>query len=198
MDVFCYIRYNEDIIHLLYFYISMNEFKALYEFIDLAQKNRKYPINTAQGRRASLKLFETVLHADELESLSLIEERMKEIYLSLISSHKDRFSIQSLNTYKSRFLKVVQDYKKYGVDAQSIAKWEVKNRKSKVKGDKIDNKIDSKKDENLSSLSLSINRSVHKIQISLDDNKVCSLELPTRISKKDVSVIIKIINSFSD
>ncbi len=194
MDVFCYIGYNKDVNHLLYLYIPMNEFKALYEFIDLAQKNRKYPINTAQGRKASLKLFETVLHADELESLSLIEDRMKEIFLSLISSHKDRFSIQSLNTYKGRFLKVIQDYKKYGIDAQSIAKWEIKTRRNKIK----DGKIDSKKDENLSISSLAPNRPVHKIQISLDDNKVCSLELPAKISKQDASIIIKIISSLSE
>src|SRR5579863_6313232 len=133
----------------------MKKLNSLYEFIALAQKNRKYPANTAHGRRAALKLFETVLHPDELESLDLIEERMKEIYLSLISAHKDTFSIKSLNTYKGRFLKVIQDYKKYGTDPEALANWEVKTRKYK------NNKKDSTKDINLSHASSTIHRYVH-------------------------------------
>src|SRR5438309_906563 len=125
----------------------MNTFKELYEFINLAEKNRKYPANTAHGKRAALKLFETTLHPDELESLELIEERMKEIYLSLISKHKDAFSIQSLNTYKGRLLKTIHDYKKYGHDHKAFAQWEVKIRKQKNK--------DSKKDIPISNISSS-------------------------------------------
>src|SRR6266849_6430819 len=107
----------------------MDKLKALSEFISLAEKNRKYPANTAHGRRAALKLFETVLHPDELESIDLVEERMKEIYLSLISRRKDNFSIKSLNTYKGRLLKVITDYKRYGTDTQAFANWELKPRK---------------------------------------------------------------------
>src|SRR3989338_3031270 len=116
----------------------MSEFNKLYEFINLEKKNRKYPTNTAHGRRAALKLFETVLHPDELESLDLIEERMKEIYLSLISKHKENFSIKSLNTYKGRFLKVIHDYKKYGINPDLFANWEAKLRKYKNKDIPVD------------------------------------------------------------
>src|SRR3989344_5652826 len=140
----------------------MNEFNNLYEFINLAQKNRKYPANTAHGRRAALKLFETALHPDELESIGLIEERMKEIYLSVISKHRDTFSIQSLNTYKGRLLKVIQDYKKYGTDPQAFTRWEIKLRKQKNKAILPDNI----KDTSVSSPSFAINRHVYKIQIS--------------------------------
>lgn len=170
----------------------MNEFKMLYEFIGLAQKNRKYPNNTAQGKRAALKLFETVLHPDELESLDLIEERMKEIYLSLISRHKDSFSIKSLNTYKGRFLKVIQDYKKYGANPETIASWEVKTRKSK------DTMQDSKKDMPISNVSLPTHRPVHKIKITLGDGQDCAIELPAKLTKEDASIIAKIIGSLVD
>ncbi len=172
----------------------MDEFQQLYEFITLAQKNRKYPANTAHGKRAALKLFETVLHPDELESLDLIQERMKEIYLSLISRHKDEFSIQSLNTYKGRFLKVINDYKKYGTDPQAITRWEVKNRKQKNK----EIAEDIIKDNTLSNLSLSINTPVHKIKISLRDGQECTIELPAKLAKEDVSIITKIIGSLGE
>ena len=70
----------------------MEILNELHQFVDMAEKNRKYPPNTAQGRRAALNLFETVLTQDEKESLDLIQERMQEIYLSLISKYKDSFS----------------------------------------------------------------------------------------------------------
>jgi site-specific recombinase XerD len=169
----------------------MDEFNALYHFINLAQKNRKYPANTAQGKRAALKLFQTVLHADELESLDLIKERMKDIYLSLISKHRENFSIQSLNTYKGRFLKVIEDYKKYGSDPEALAHWEAKIRKYKPK----DMLQDTQKDILISNSSLPIHRHVYKIKITLEDGQECSIELPARLTKEDVSIITKIIGS---
>src|SRR3989344_2553821 len=172
----------------------MSEFNKLYEFINLAQKNRKYPTNTAHGRRAALKLFETVLHPDELEDLDLIGERMKEIYLSLISKHKDAFSIKSLNTYKGRLLKVIYDYKRYGGDHEAIARWEVKLRKHKDKNVLIK----GNKDITISNISFPIHRHVHKIQISLESGENCSIELPKKITQEDISIITKIIGSLAD
>ena len=171
----------------------MNEFNSLYEFINLAQKNRKYPANTAHGRRAALKLFETVLHLDELESLDLIEERMKEIYLSLISKHREAFSIKSLNTYKARFLKLIKDYKKYGTNPQAIAGWEIKVREYKSK----DIISDNKKDTNLSRSSSPLHRPVYKIQISLSDGANCIIEVPAKLTQEDISIITKIIGSLA-
>ncbi len=170
----------------------MNEINKLYEFIKLAQKNRKYPANTAHGRRAALKLFETVLHEDELESLELIEERMKEIYLSLISKHKDTFSIKSLNTYKGRFLKIIQDYKKYGINPQAFAHWEVKPRKYKNPAQ------DSSKDSIISNVSSPTHRHVYKIKITLMGGQDCTIELPAKPTKEDTSIISKIINSLAE
>lgn len=169
----------------------MNEFNALYEFIALAEKNRKYPANTAHGRRAALKLFETVLHPDELESLDLVKERMKEIYLSLISTHKNTFSIKSLSTYRGRFLKVIGDYKKYGTNPETIAAWEIKPRRYKNK----DTSLYNEKDMHLSNVSLPIHKHVHKIQISLQDGSSCTIEVPARLTKEDVAIITKIIAS---
>lgn len=172
----------------------MNSIKDIHDFINLAQKNRKYPPNTAHGKRAALKLFETVLHADELESIDLIEERMKEIYLSLISKHKETFSIQSLNTYKGRFLKTLQDYKRYGTDPQAFSRWEAKARHYKNK----DIKEDTKKDISLSEVSLPIHSAVHKIQITLSSGQSFIMEIPSNLNREDVSIITKIIASLAN
>ena len=172
----------------------MDEFHLLQEFISLAQKNRKYPANTAHGKRAALKLFKTVLHPDEIESINLIEDRMKEIYLSLISKHKDNFSIKSLNTYKGRLLKLINDYKKYGRDPQAFTQWEAKLRRQKNK----DSIVDIKKDISISKISHPIHRRVYKIQIFLEDGLACTIELPSKITREDASIITKIIGSLVD
>lgn len=170
----------------------MNTIKSLYEFINLAQKNRKYPANTAHGRRAALKLFETVLHPDELESLPLIEERMQEIYLSLISKHKETFSIKSLSTYRGRFLKVIQDYKKYGTNPHAFGIWEAKPRKYQTKAK------DNIKDIDISNISSPIHRHVYKIKITLENGQDCVIELPANPTKEDTIIIGKIIESLAN
>ena len=166
----------------------MDQINLVYEFIDLAEKNRKYPANTAHGRRAAVKLFETVITGDERKSLDLIQERMKEIYLNLISKHKEGFSIKSLNTYKSRFLKVIQDYQRHGTNPDAFNHWETKQRKYTVKNIK-----DSKLDIDIHNLSFPIHKGVHKIQISLEGDQMCIIETPN-LTKKDAIKVKEFID----
>jgi len=168
------------------------ELQKLYEFIDLAEKNRKYPANTAHGRRAALNLFDTVLTQDEKESLTLIQERMKEIYLSLISKHKDVFSMASLNTYKGRFLKVIEDYKRYGVNPDNMVHWEAKPRGYTVKSIK-----DGPKDTHIHNLSFPIHKGVHKLQVALEGGGMCTLEIPTHLTVKDAAKLKRLIDSLT-
>lgn len=175
----------------------MNTVKDIHDFINLAQKNRKYADNTAHGKRAALKLFETVLHPDELESIELIEERMKEIYLSLISHHQNTFSIASLNTYKGRLLKTLSDYKRYGKDPDSFARWETKERKKKDKDTTASIKKDEIKDISRKDISSSINSTVYNIKVTLQNGQDFSMELPQNLTNQDLEVITKIISSFT-
>lgn len=166
-----------------------DEFLKLHEFVDLAEKNRKYPANTAHGRRAALKLFDTVLNPDERESLDLIQERIGEIFLSLISKHKDAFSIASLNTYKGRFLKVIQDYKRFGIKPESIAHWEAKPRQY------IQRQKDTNKDTSIHNLSFPIHRPVHKLEIALETGETATIETPIDISPRDITRIKHILDA---
>lgn len=170
----------------------MDEFNKLYEFVDLAKKNRKYPANTAHGRRAALKLFDTVVTPDERQSLKLLEERMNEIYLNLISKHKSSFSMKSLNTYKGRFLKVIQDYKRYGKEPDAIVHWEAKHRKYTVRDIK-----DDTKDTSLHNLSFPTHKGVHNFQIALDSGAVCNIETPPKITTEDAQRIKNIIEALT-
>jgi site-specific recombinase XerD len=89
-----------------------DKFINLYDFVDFARANRKYPDNTANNLKSTLKIFEKELNAEELKSIDMVKDSIEEIFRSLVIAHKDK-SIVSLNTYKARLLKVIKYYKKY-------------------------------------------------------------------------------------
>lgn len=166
-----------------------DEFSKLYDFVELAEKNRKYPTNTAHGRRAALKLFDTVLHADERESLDLIQERIDEIFLSLITKHKQSFSVQSLTTYKGRFLNLIKDYQRFGKKPDSLTAWQAKNRPY------VQKQKDIIKDTSLHSLSLPNHRAVHKLEIALESGEIATIETPATITPQDINRIKHILEA---
>lgn len=102
----------------------MNTFKfeTLYDFLNKAVKSRKYAESNASGLRVALKLFEAELNEEELNSLDVFKKNIEQIYQNVFSKNKN-FSAGSLATYKSRVLKVVNDYEKYGQDATKMANW---------------------------------------------------------------------------
>ena len=97
----------------------MDKFINLYNFIDFAKANRKYPENTANNLKSAVKIFEKELNSEELKSIDMVEESIGEIFRSLVIAHKDK-SIVSLNSYKARLLKVIKDYKKLSEDIYYI------------------------------------------------------------------------------
>lgn len=101
----------------------MQEFKVLYEFIDRAVKSRNYPENTANGLKSALRLFEEELEEEEKGSLEKVKSNINQIYRDVYNKHGDRFSSASLETYKSRILKVLGDYEKYGKDPVKMSSW---------------------------------------------------------------------------
>ncbi len=180
----------------------MKKFNELYSFIDFAKGNRKYLENTANNLKSALKIFEKALTDDESDSISLFEDRIEEIFISVINNNKDK-SIVSLNTYKARVLKVLSDYKKYGADPAKINKWFVKTRNSLPAGRQahqftgvFNNK--DKSDKEKINLSNSINTSVynmHKIELSLRPNVSSVIIIPRDISAKEAKMIKDIIDS---
>ena len=169
----------------------MDKFINLYDFIDFAKANRKYPDNTANNLKSALKIFEKELNAEELKSINMLEDSIGEIFRSLVIANKDK-SIVSLNTYKMRLLKVIKDYKKYGAEPSKMQNWITKTKKSTpllIKKDKPDKKKIS--------LSNPINTPVencHKIDLSFDCGNA-QISIPKNISAKEAKTIKDIIDS---
>jgi len=103
----------------------MKSIKELYEFIEVATRNRKYPASTAQGLRAAVKLFDSELNDDERDSIDKVKANLDQIYQSVFAKNKN-FTAASLATYRSRLLKVINDYEKYGTDPTKMANWNPK------------------------------------------------------------------------
>lgn len=171
----------------------MDKFISLYDFVDFAKANRKYADSTANNLKSALKIFEKELNTEELKSISMVEDSVGEIFRSLVIANKEK-SIVSLNTYKTRLLKVIKDYKKYGVDPSKIQNWITKKREPASILIKTD-----KQDKKKIILSNPINTPVdnlHKINLSLDCGNVQIL-IPKDINKKGTEMIKNILDSLT-
>jgi len=171
---------------------NMNKFISLYDFIDFAKANRKYPASTANNLKSALKIFEKELNAEELKSIDMVKDSVEEIFRSVVIANKTK-SIISLNTYKARLLKVITDYKKYGVDPSKIQNWKAKTRKSppllinKDKTDKIKIKLSSPVHTPVYNL--------HKLELALRPDANFTLLVPRDISTEEAKKIKEILDS---
>lgn len=172
----------------------MNKFSDLYEFIDFAKGNRKYPENTANGLKSALKIFEKELNIDELSSVGLVEDNIEEIFINVVSKNKNK-NIGSLNTYKARLLKVINDYQKYGIDPSKIQRWSAKP--NRVLGTKTSPKdlSDKEKDKTQTVLSDHTNTPVHKIELCLRGELKSVIIVPKDITEKEVKMLKNILDS---
>jgi len=174
----------------------MNKFIDLYNFIDLAKNNRKYPPNTANGLVSALKLFEKQLNVDELGSVGLIEDNIEEIFIGVVGANKDK-NIASLNTYKTRLLKVISDYQKYGINPSKMQGWQVSlSRPATHKTVKPDIK-DRNLDKIETDLSTSVDTPVHKIDLSLKNGGRAVILVPNNLDRKDADTIKNILDSLT-
>lgn len=101
----------------------MASLQELYKFVDTAQRNRRYPPNTASGKRAALRLFEAELRDEEKESLDTFRRSLDQIYQGVYQANKDKMTVATLLEYKRRVLGLLNDFDKYGTDPTKMASW---------------------------------------------------------------------------
>lgn len=107
--------------------IVINELK---DFINTAERDRKYASNTATGYRVALGLFEKELNEKERESLQTLKENLDAIYQNVYRSNKTKFKSKSLEDYKNRVRKVIRDFEAFGNDPSKMASWNPSKPKS--------------------------------------------------------------------
>ncbi len=173
----------------------MEKFNDLYDFISTAAKQRKYPENTANGHRAALRVFEKALKPEEKDSLDVLEKNAEAIYRDVINNNKDKFSLGSLSTYKIRFMRVINDYKKYGIDPSKMQNWNPKLRKVVKSHPTKEDMVDNDYDTTNADASKDVNSPVHKIDLTLRPGKRFIISIPTDITKSEAEIIKNLINS---
>lgn len=179
----------------------MPNIKTLFEFITLAERNRKYPPNTAFGLASALKLFEQELNEEEKESLETFISRLPQIYQSVFNKNKLKMSTSTLETYRRRILKVVKDYEKYGQDPTKLQSWNPLSRtiakKTSKKNEKnlqiIEGQISD--EERPRSVSVSVNR--HEINLKRIDSEDAKaiIIVPADLTLEEAEKIKKYIDA---
>ncbi len=108
----------------------------LKQFIDVAEKNRKYPQNTATGFRVALSIFEPELNDQEKGSLQSFKDNMDAIYMNVYRKNQKTLSSNTLQEYRRRVQRLIKDFEQYGNDPNKMASWTPSQRMSKPKKDK--------------------------------------------------------------
>lgn len=174
----------------------MQKFKELYAFVDAAVKSRKYPESTAQGLRAALKLFEAELNDEEIDSLDLVIKNLEQIYQSVCTKNMQKFSASSLATYKSRVLKVLGDFKNYGINPTKMSNWTPKTilrtKNSKTNSNK---KSNSSFSGEYSSEQIFVSSEMHRIELSLRPDTKFTVVVPRDIKQSEADTVKTILDS---
>ena len=107
--------------------------EELRNFINRAEKGRKYAPNSAYGIKAALGYFEKELNEEEQNSLEKFKANFEAIYASVIRSNQDKLSPGSLEVYKRRISSLLNDYTEYGSDPAKFVVWNPIRRTPSVK-----------------------------------------------------------------
>lgn len=113
-----------------------DQVQVLDEFVEKAVRNYKYTNETGTTLRRALNLFGEVLQTDERESVELIKKRADDIANRVDIKSPNKYSASSLMVYKSRVMRVINDYLQYGTDAKKMANWSPKAAKKVAKPEK--------------------------------------------------------------
>ncbi len=171
----------------------------LYDFIDRALKNRKYPPATGQALKAALKAFDTELTDEERQSIKTFKDNIDHI-ASTIYNKKGASSVSaaSLSTYKSRALKVIADYEKYGTDPVKMTSWVPPKpvlRKKKVSRKTEESSSDSP--SNNDDLIQNVPSGMHKMELQLRPGVKFTFVLPHDLKTKEVIKINAVLTSLA-
>jgi len=164
--------------------------KDLEDFINAAEKSRKYPRNTAAAKRSALRLFDAELNDDEVQSLDSFEKNFDQIYQELVNKNKADMSASSLVTYKRRVSGLIKDYKKYGLDPTKMASWNRPVRKVSRKTSNF------KKNEQVAQQGIELSKNVNmsRFELPLRTGVKAIILIPSDVTKEEVGKIRKYVD----
>lgn len=168
----------------------MNNFQSLFSFIDVAEKNRKYPPATANNLRGALRKIEAELHDEEKTSIDKLLENINQIFQTLYQKDSTSMTASSIETYKSRIKKVIAEYKKYGMNSTSMNSWNptIKMRQKIEKKDS-EKALDKNEQSSNQETERSSTNNITKFELPLRENVKAVILLPGDITRSEVGKI---------
>jgi hypothetical protein len=169
-----------------------NNLDSLYTFIDAAEKNRKYLPSTAQDLRNALKKIELEINEEEKASIDKLLENLNQIFHVYYQKNPASMTASSIETYKSRIRKVINEYKKYGMNSTGMNSWNPKP-VQKRKPLKIESQAESQnklsvKDDSLTDSNIP-SQNVTRFELPLRENAKAIILLPGDITKSEVDKV---------
>lgn len=172
-------------------------YSKLYEFVDVAEKSRKYPTETANALKVALRLFEAELNDEETKSVEIFSKRLESVYLSVFNKNKMKMTTGSLDAYKRRILRVLRDYSEYGNNPTKMANWNpvivTRSRKSKKNVNqgvaKVTAAVDTNQTAPASSLSGLPTQGANRFELYLRENVYAQIITPKDLTKNEAKKI---------
>jgi hypothetical protein len=176
----------------------MASIKDLYDFIERAERSRKYPTSTAQGLKAAINIFNAELNDDEKGSLDIFKQNIDQIYQSVFNKNKS-LTASSLATYKSRALKTISDYEKYGTDATKMSNWspKVQTRVKHTDKQSMPTSAHDSSDAGQPEVLPIVSRGMHKLELALRPDVKFILIVPYDLRNNEVETIHAILGSLA-
>ncbi len=100
-----------------------NVIDQLIQFAEKAERNYKYKPASAGSLITAAKVFNTVMLEDERQSTEVIRAKLDEMVNRVDIKYPKKYSNDSLITYKTRMLRLLGDFERYGTSAQAMASW---------------------------------------------------------------------------
>lgn len=121
----------------------MTTIDSLLEFLEAAERSRKYTPGVASNLRSVLRLIKQELNEEELTSLEVLKNHVQMIFNNVYQKKKGDFTANSLRTYAVRLGRLLRDYEAYGLDPQKMASWNPESRTRMIKSKKTNNGIEN-------------------------------------------------------
>jgi hypothetical protein len=172
---------------------TKNTATILKEFVESANRSRKYPDNTAMALKTALRLFETELREEELYSIEKFKENLDHIYQSVFEKNKTKYSSGSLDAYKRRVSRLLNDYLKYGTDPVKMNNWSPAVRKISARAQKKSAQETIKGSNGEDDSSVIRSEKGTRIDWPLTNGRNVTLVLPDDLTGQEATVIKSLI-----
>lgn len=156
----------------------------LNDFIDKAQRSRKYQPNVASNFKSPLKLLKSELTSEEENSLQLFKKNLDQIFNSIFTKGNKNISAISVEVYKRRIKSLISDYEQYGIDASKMASWDRKIIVRKSSEKRIDEIKKSSQQLPIYSSEQELSQDFLTVDVSLSNGKA-KLIVPKEVSEQD-------------